>query len=158
MCNVTFGLADQTNLALVSFGPVFSKKLVGVRFSQLHGANICIGFVSPVLLTKYVCLFSRPCIVPFDRDWLAGDTWLTFPSAPWPQIRFCLAIANIWVSFPPAQTLTWVYFPSAQFLLKILRLVSLFLMAPIYIYIYRICFPWPSGPKQILTWVYFPWA
>ena len=24
------------------------------------------------------------------------------------------------------------------------------------IHIYRICFPWPSGPKQILTWVYFP--
>ena len=36
--------------------------------------------------------------------------------------------------------------------------VSRSLMAPTYIYIYRIHFPWPCGPKHILTWVYFPSA
>ena len=36
MCNVTFGLADQTNFGVSFLRPGFLKKLVGVRFSQLQ--------------------------------------------------------------------------------------------------------------------------
>ena len=70
--------------------------------------------------------------------------------------------------------LTWVYFPSVWFLQNINHWGSFrsaspgfsnILLGPFraaswhqHIYIYRIHFPWPCGPKHILTWVYFPSA
>ena len=145
MCNVA--LAEQTKLTLRLVYWFCHKTLVGVRFSQLHGSIICMGFFSPVLLNKYVCpLFVLVLYGMTNTD------WLKLPDMCLPQLHDpknnVLSYNCKNVGFITSST-------NFEMGLLSLSLVSQKFIAarfaqPHGMDIYRFHFFLPSGPKQIL--------
>ena len=105
--NMTDYSVSATNISVWIF-ECLSLNLL--QLGNLTALISCALLYSAQSAPTYVCcVFSQPntdeflFLQPHDTKTI----WLTVPSAPWhPKLRFCLAIANIWVSFQPAQTFT----------------------------------------------------
>ena len=156
ICNVTLGRADQTNSGVSFLRLGFLKKLVGVRFSQLHGTNICIGFVSPSLANQICVSFPSSLYCTVWRI-LTGWRYLTYISLSSITPKYGFVSQSQISGFHFHQHKLWPRFSFHRPYLSKYYCGS-FHSASWHQHTYRVHFPWPSGPKHILTWVYFPSA